>query len=49
MKPVDQGTRAALHLLFDEVDGTGWYFGSDAQRSPLDRYRSPGDPPYDGA
>ncbi len=43
-----EGTRATMHLLFGDVGGTGWYFGSDAQRSPLDRYRSPGDPPYTG-
>lgn len=48
MKPPEQGTRAALHLLFGEPGGSGWYFGSDAKRSPLDRYRAPGDPPYTG-
>ncbi len=47
MKPPEAGARAPLHLLFGEV-GQGWYYGSDAQRSPLDRYRSPGDPPYTG-
>ncbi len=49
MKAPREGTRAALHLLFGAVGGTGWYFGSDAERSPMDRYRSPGDPPYTGA
>jgi NAD(P)-dependent dehydrogenase (short-subunit alcohol dehydrogenase family) len=48
MKPPEEGTRSALFLLFGEPGGRGWYFGSDAQRSPLDRYRSPGDPPYTG-
>jgi NAD(P)-dependent dehydrogenase (short-subunit alcohol dehydrogenase family) len=48
MKKPDQGTKATLHLLFDHVGGSGWYFGSDAERSPIDRYRSPGDPPYTG-
>lgn len=48
MKAPSEGTRAQVHLLFGEVGGSGWYFGSDAQRSPLDRYRSPGAPPYDG-
>jgi carbonyl reductase 1 len=48
MKPPSEGTRAAMHLLFEDVVGSGWYFGSDAQRSPLDRYRSPGDPPFQG-
>lgn len=48
MKPPEQGTRATLHLFLGEPGGSGWYFGSDTQRSPLDRYRSPGDPPYTG-
>lgn len=48
MKPPEQGTRATIHLLLGEPGGSGWYFGSDAQRSPLDRYRGPGDPPYAG-
>lgn len=38
---------APLHLIFgDEIEGNGRYYGSDAVRSPLDRYRGPGDPPY---
>ena len=48
MKSPEEGTRSILHLLFGEPGGSGWYFGSDAVRSPLDRYRSPGDPPYRG-
>ena len=48
MKPPEQGTTAQMFLLFGEPAGSGWYFGSDAKRSPLDRYRSPGDPPYTG-
>lgn len=48
MKTPAEGTKASLHLLFGEPGGSGWYFGSDAERSPLDRYRSPGDPPYRG-
>jgi NAD(P)-dependent dehydrogenase (short-subunit alcohol dehydrogenase family) len=48
MRSPAEGTRATMHLLFDDVGGTGWFFGSDAERSPLDRYRSPGDPPYRG-
>ncbi len=48
MKPPMKGTIAPLFLLFGEPGGSGWYFGSDAERSPLDRYRSPGDPPYRG-
>ena len=45
--PVD-GARVIMHLLFEPVEGTGHYFGSDAQRSPLDCYRTPGSPAYTG-
>ena len=48
MKSPSEGTRAAIYLLFGEPEDNGWYYGSDAKRSPLDRYRSPGDPPYKG-
>lgn len=48
MKTPDEGARAPLHLLFGVLEGNGRYYGSDAERSPLDRYRSPGDPPYAG-
>lgn len=46
MLPPAAGTRAPLHLLFGDLDGNGRYYGSDAQRSPLDRYRAPGTEPY---
>lgn len=42
---------APLFLLFGDVEspsGTAYYYGSDAVRSPIDRYRGPGDPPYRG-
>merc|ERR1712136_483359 len=45
-KPPAEGTKAALHLLLFELEGNGRFYGSDAVRSPLDRYRNPGDPPY---
>lgn len=48
MKTPHEGAQAPLHLLFGELEASGWYYGSDAERSPLDRYRSPGDPPYAG-
>jgi NAD(P)-dependent dehydrogenase (short-subunit alcohol dehydrogenase family) len=48
MRTPAEGARAALFLLFGEPEGNGRYYGSDAQRSPIDRYRSPGDPPYTG-
>jgi len=45
----DEGTVAPVYLLFDKnLEGNGWYYGSDAKRSPLDAYRSPGSPPYEG-
>lgn len=49
MKPPAAGARAPMFLLFGDVHGTGRYYGSDGQRSPLDRYRAPGSPPYAGA
>jgi NAD(P)-dependent dehydrogenase (short-subunit alcohol dehydrogenase family) len=48
MKPPSAGAKAPMHLLFGELDGNGRYYGSDAQRSPFDRYRSPGTAPYAG-
>lgn len=48
MKTPAEGARAPLHLLFGELEGSGRYYGSDAKRSPLDRYRAPGSPEYTG-
>ncbi|MGV3525071.1 MAG: SDR family NAD(P)-dependent oxidoreductase [Candidatus Sericytochromatia bacterium] len=48
MKPPSEGAVSALHLLFADLEGQGHYYGSDAQRSPLDRYRAPGSAPYTG-
>lgn len=48
MKPPAQGRRSAMFLLFADPAGSGRYYGSDAQRSPLDRYRAPGTPAYAG-
>jgi len=48
MKSPQEGTLAPLFLLFGEPQGSGHYYGSDAVRSPLDRYRSPGDAPFMG-
>lgn len=42
----EMGTKSAIYLLFGDDTGSGRYYGSDAIRSPLDRYRGPGDPPY---
>ena len=48
MKTPDEGARAPMFLLYGDVGGSGRYYGSDAKRSPLDRYRAPGSPPYEG-
>uniref|UniRef100_A0A7S2KUU2 Uncharacterized protein n=1 Tax=Zooxanthella nutricula TaxID=1333877 RepID=A0A7S2KUU2_9DINO len=47
-KSPEEGTKAALHCLMGELEGNGRYYGSDAVRSPLHKYRNPGDPPYTG-
>lgn len=46
-QPPAAATRVVLHLLFGGDDvASGGYYGSDAKRSPLDRYRAPGEPEY---
>lgn len=47
-KSPEEGTASILHCLFDELEGNGWYYGSDAVRSPLHFMRNPGEPAYDG-
>lgn len=46
--PPAAATKVVSFLLFGEGAGSGRYFGSDGKRSPLDRYRAPGDPEYTG-
>lgn len=48
MKTPAEGARAPMHLLFGELEGNGRFYGSDAKRSPLDRYRAPGSPEHTG-
>ena len=51
MKTPREGAEVVMSLLFDGdrgATGRGYYYGSDCQRSPLDRYRAPGSPPYAG-
>ena len=48
MKSPDEGASASVFLLMGNPEGSGHYYGSDCLRSPIDRYRSPGDPPYAG-
>lgn len=47
-KPPEEGTVSIKHLLFADLAGNGWYYGSDAVRSPLHFMRNPGEPEYDG-
>jgi NAD(P)-dependent dehydrogenase (short-subunit alcohol dehydrogenase family) len=47
-KPVEEGTVSIKHCLFADLDGNGWYYGSDAVRSPLHYMRSPGEPAFTG-
>jgi len=48
MKSPEEGASASIFLLMGNPSGSGHYYGSDCVRSPLDKYRSPGDPPYTG-
>lgn len=48
MKSANEGTYSSIFLLTEKSVGSGFYFGSDCLRSPMDRYRSPGDPEYKG-
>ena len=48
-KAPEEGTVATLKCLFDNnLEGNGWYYGSDGLRSPYHFMRSPGEPEYDG-
>ena len=48
MKDPRFGAIAPVFLLFDDSVGRGDYYGSDALRSPIDKYRSPGTPAFSG-
>ncbi|KAL3942292.1 MAG: hypothetical protein SGBAC_003501 [Bacillariaceae sp.] len=50
-KPTADGAIPPVNLLLNEEFATittGRYYGSDTKRSPLDVYRGPGDPVYEG-
>lgn len=49
-KPPEEGTVSLRHCLFADLPETssGWFFGSDAVRSPLHFMRNPGEPAFDG-
>ena len=44
----EQGTVSIRHCLFADLKGNGWYYGSDAIRSPAYPSRDPGQSPFDG-
>ena len=45
-KEPKEGTVSIKHCLFNDLKGNGMFYGSDALRSPLHKYRNPGDPVY---
>ena len=47
-KGPEEGTHAIRHCLFGPLEASGWYFGSDALRSPYHYMRNPGEPEWDG-
>ena len=49
-KPVEEGTVSLKHCLLNATlkDNNGWFYGSDAKRSPPHFLRNPGEPEYDG-
>jgi len=54
MKSTDDGAKAAVYLMMADLEAeipgyeSGRFYGSDAVRSPLHKYRSPGAPAYEG-
>eukprot|EP01068_Selenidium_serpulae_P012600 Selendium_serpulae@DN5850_c1_g1_i4.p1 len=48
--PPEKGTVAMKHCLFSQLPSgsSGWFWGSDALRSPLHFMRNPGEPEFDG-
>jgi len=47
-KPPEEGTVSIRHCLFEPLEGNGFYYGSDAKRSPLHYMRNPGEEAYRG-
>ena len=47
MKTPKQGAFSAVFLTVGDPPDSGRYYGSDAVRSPLDRYRGPGTPAFE--
>lgn len=47
-KPPEEGTVSIHQCLWGELNGSGYYYGSDGVRSPLTWMRNPGEPAYMG-
>lgn len=47
-KEPHEGTVSLRKCLFEELSGSGYFWGSDGKRSPLHYMRNPGEPEYDG-
>lgn len=48
-KSPEEGTISLRHCLFKtSAENNGWFYGSDAERSPLHFLRNPGEPSFDG-
>ena len=47
-KTPDQAVPVLEKMLFGDLGGNGWYFGSDGVRSPYHFMRNPGEPAYNG-
>mmetsp|Transcript_76416 Transcript_76416/g.181766 ORF Transcript_76416/g.181766 Transcript_76416/m.181766 type:complete len:275 (+) Transcript_76416:60-884(+) len=47
-KPPEEGTVSIHHCLWNELPGSGYFWGSDAKRSQLCVLRNPGEPEYNG-
>lgn len=47
-KPPSEGTVSIRHCLFQQLPASGWFWGSDAKRSPMHTTRDPGTPEYKG-
>jgi carbonyl reductase 1 len=48
-KPVEEGTVSLRYCLLEATkENNGWFYGSDAKRSPPHFVRNPGEPEFDG-
>merc|ERR1711865_99977 len=47
-KAPSEAVPVLLKMLFGQLEASGWYYGSDGERSPYHFMRNPGDKVYDG-